>query len=121
MHENNIKLTEAAIAHAKKIIARQNKGQFLRISVRKRGCTGYTYVLDIVAEPQTAMDLKYEQDGLSMLVDAEALPFIKGMQIDFINKGMGREEWQFNNPNVESACGCGESFNIKEHQEAQHE
>ena len=37
---------------------------------------------------------------------------LDGSRIDFVKEGL-KQMFKFDNPNVESECGCGESFNVK--------
>jgi iron-sulfur cluster assembly protein len=46
------------------------------------------------------------------VVDATSLPFLDGSLVDFVKEGLN-ESFIFDNPNAESQCGCGESFNLK--------
>ena len=48
-----------------------------------------------------------------MVVDAESLAVLDGSRLDFIREGL-KQMFKFENPNVDSTCGCGESFNLKE-------
>jgi iron-sulfur cluster assembly protein len=47
-----------------------------------------------------------------LIVDAASLPFIDGSEVDFVRAGLN-ETFKFNNPNADSLCCCGESFNLK--------
>jgi iron-sulfur cluster assembly accessory protein len=38
--------------------------------------------------------------------------FLDGSRIDFVTEGL-KQMFKFDNPNVDSECGCGESFNVK--------
>ena len=38
--------------------------------------------------------------------------FIDGSRFDFVSEGMNKA-FKVDNPNVDSTCGCGESFNLK--------
>ncbi|MDQ6683987.1 MAG: iron-sulfur cluster assembly protein IscA, partial [Pseudomonadota bacterium] len=40
------------------------------------------------------------------------LAFIDGSRFDFVSEGMNKA-FKVDNPNVDSTCGCGESFNLK--------
>ena len=46
------------------------------------------------------------------MVDADSLAFLDGSNIDFVTDGL-KQSFKFDNPNVDSQCGCGESFNVK--------
>jgi iron-sulfur cluster assembly protein len=46
------------------------------------------------------------------VVDVISLSSIDGSRMDYVTEGM-KKTFQFDNPNVSSTCGCGESFNLK--------
>ncbi len=102
-----ITLTEAA---AKRINELTDEGQWIRMSVKSSGCTGYAYVLGM-ADEITTNDLVYQSHGASLLVAAEAMPFIDGTEVDFVQQGLN-QTFVYNNPNVTAECGCGESFGV---------
>ena len=107
-----ITLTENA---AKKIQARLVKngeeGMGLRVGVKKVGCSGFAYTFDYADEVR-AGDQVFKSHDVMLMVDAVSLPFLDGSHIDFVKKGFS-ETLKFDNPNAESECGCGESFNLK--------
>jgi len=37
------------------------------------------------------------------------MPILDGIELDFVKQGLN-QTFKFNNPNVVSSCGCGESF-----------
>ena len=80
----------------------------LRFGVRRTGCSGWGYAMDLARE-QGADDRVFEQDGVRILVDADSLPLVDGTEIDFLKQGLN-EQFVFRNPNVTAECGCGESF-----------
>jgi iron-sulfur cluster assembly protein len=47
-----------------------------------------------------------------VLIDADSFVFLDGSRIDFVTEGL-KQMFKFDNPNVDSECGCGESFNVK--------
>ena len=55
-------------------------------------------------------DEQFEQDGMSFLVDKKSLERLSGSEIDF-DDGLTGKGFQITNPNAESTCGCGKSFN----------
>ncbi|MDY0022098.1 iron-sulfur cluster assembly accessory protein [Arenimonas caeni] len=83
----------------------------LRFGVRKSGCTGFAYVVDM-ATAVGPDDVVFESAGVKVFVDAESLPQVDGTEIDFTSQGLN-QQFVFRNPNVEDACGCGESFSTK--------
>ncbi len=60
----------------------------VRIFVSGGGCGGMTYGMTF-AEAPTQFDSILEKDGLTMYVDAVALSYLKGVEIDYVEQGMG--------------------------------
>jgi iron-sulfur cluster assembly protein len=106
-----ITLSPTAHARVKQFMIQDASTAALRFGVRKSGCTGFAYVVDLAKEVGAA-DHVFEQDGVRVLVDAESLPIVDGTTIDFVRKGLNAE-FVFANPNVTAECGCGESFTVK--------
>jgi iron-sulfur cluster assembly protein len=106
----SITITETAAKHVAKQIARRGKGVGLRLGVRTSGCSGLAYKLEFVDEVKPE-DLRFDQHGVTVVVDPKSLPYLDGTELDFTREGLN-EGFKFNNPNVKDACGCGESFNV---------
>ena len=105
-------LTEAAAGRVKAIV--ENAGgnaRGIRVSVKKGGCAGMEYAVDLVTEPNAKDDL-IERDGAQVWVAPEAVLYLLGTSMDFEVTKM-RSGFTFNNPNQTSACGCGESVELK--------
>ncbi|HWI21765.1 MAG TPA: iron-sulfur cluster assembly accessory protein [Baekduia sp.] len=81
----------------------------LRVGVRGGGCSGFQYQLAF--DEQRDGDVIFEDHGLQVLVDAQALPYVDGSVIDYVDELQGAG-FQVNNPNVVAACGCGSSFRV---------
>jgi iron-sulfur cluster assembly accessory protein len=110
--DNIISLTDTAIQHIKKIIAREKDNTGFRIAVKKSGCSGFAYVLDVV-KTAPVTDITLQQRDITIFIAQDAVSYIKGMVVDFASQGMGQGTIVFNNPNVINACGCGESFSVQ--------
>jgi iron-sulfur cluster assembly accessory protein len=107
-----VQLTQSAIEHVRAQLARQPSAKGLRLGVKSSGCSGWKYDLSL-AETVNDDDIVVRiADDLAMFVDAASIDYVKGTQIDFAREGLNRA-FRFNNPNVDSECGCGESFSIK--------
>jgi iron-sulfur cluster assembly protein len=105
-----ISLTESAASRVRNYLEARGGGIGLRLGVTKTGCSGYSYVINY-AEGITDDDVIFEDKGVKVVVDAEALPLIDGTEVDFVKSGLN-EAFSFRNPNVTGECGCGESFNV---------
>ncbi len=106
----NIQVTERAAEHIRHSLARKGEGLGLRLGVRTSGCSGFMYTVGY-AEAIDDGDEVFEQHGVQVIVDRKSLPFLQGVELDFIREGLN-ERFSFRNPNVTAECGCGESFSI---------
>lgn len=111
-----IQLTQSAIKHFEGIISKNAQAQGIRLRVKKSGCSGFAYVLEVVdkAFAPAAQDMKIVNEKVIVFVDHDSADFLSGTVIDVADKGLGQKQVIFNNPNVVDACGCGESFTVKE-------
>ena len=105
-----ISLTESAANRVRKLLDGRDDTVGLRLGVRKTGCSGYSYVINY-ADQVGAADVVFEDKGVKVVVDPEALRLIDGTEVDFVRNGLN-EAFSFRNPNITGECGCGESFNI---------
>lgn len=105
-----ITLTDNAVKRVKGYLAQRGKGEGLRLGVRKTGCSGWAYVVDLTDEIK-ADDVVFDNNGIKVVVDQDSLAFLDGTEVDFRREGLG-EAFKFHNPNVKDQCGCGESFNV---------
>ena len=106
-----VSITPAAAAQIARLMARE-QANGLRIGVKKGGCAGMEYTMDVVAEPGP-MDEVVEKDGARVLIAPMAQMFLFGTEIDYAT-GLVESGFRFNNPNVTEACGCGESIKFKD-------
>ena len=106
-----ITLTKNAAKQIQRQLAKRGKGIAMRIGVKKVGCTGLAHTFDIADEIR-ANDHSFESHDARVLIDADSLAFLDGSRIDFVTEGL-KQMFKFDNPNVDSECGCGESFSVK--------
>jgi iron-sulfur cluster assembly protein len=105
-----ISMTDAAAERVRSFLANRGKGIGLRVGVKTTGCSGLAYVLEFVDELNDD-DQVFDDHDLKLIVDGKSLVYIDGTQLDFVKEGLN-EGFQFNNPNVNGECGCGESFTV---------
>lgn len=107
-----VTLTPAAAQQIARLMAR-DAAQGLRIGIKKGGCAGMEYTMEIAAEAGP-MDEVVEQDGARVLIAPMAQMFLIGTEIDY-ETGLVDSGFRFRNPNVVESCGCGESVKFAEH------
>lgn len=107
-----MKLTDAAAERVRQIIARSEKPVLgLRIGVKNGGCAGMEYTMEW-ADELKPFDEVVEDKGVKVLIDPKAVMFLLGTEMDFQTSTL-KSGFTFNNPNQTSACGCGESVQLK--------
>ena len=107
-----MKLTDAAAERVREIMAKSEKPVVgLRIGVKNGGCAGMEYTMEW-AEDQKPFDEVVEDKGVKVLIDAKAMMFLLGTEMDYQTSTL-KSGFVFNNPNQVSACGCGESVQLK--------
>jgi len=80
----------------------------LRLFVKQGGCAGLSYGLRFDVEPEED-DAVTTHHGLRVFVDPSSQNYVEGSRLDF-EGGLQGAGFHVDNPNVESECGCGESF-----------
>ena len=113
-----IRLTEAAADRIKYVMANAaNPVVGVRVGVKNGGCAGMAYTMEY-AEKVAPADEVVEDKGVRVLIDPKALLFLLGTEMDYKTEKLSAQ-FVFNNPNQTSACGCGESVELKPAVEAQ--
>lgn len=108
-----ITISEAAAERVRKLKKkRQTPEAILRVGVRGGGCSGLTYWLDLVDEPQ-AKDKVFEfgEQEVTIAVDRKSYLFVNGSELDF-EKTMVKTGFVFRNPLANRSCSCGDSFTL---------
>ena len=106
-----LNMTPAASAHVKKMLTKKSDRGF-RLSVKRSGCSGFSYVVDYIKTLNTS-DLQFSiDDDLIVFVDQSSFPYLKGVCIDYVQSGLNGS-LKFRNPNQTAVCGCGESFSVE--------
>ena len=106
-----MRLTDTAASRVKTLMANKPSVKGLKIGVKKGGCAGMEYTLTLTEEVGK-FDEVIEQDGAVVIVDPSAVLYLIGTEMDFKTDKLAAQ-FVFNNPNQTSACGCGESVELK--------
>jgi len=107
----SIELTENAARHVQTMLEKRGHGLGLRLGVRQSGCSGFAYVVDY-ADKITENDVVFETRSIKVVVDKASLPSLDGTQVDYATNSVLNQGFDFHNPQVQSMCGCGESFSV---------
>jgi len=108
---NTIQVTAKAATKVRQFAEGDGMEHFgLKVAVKGGGCSGLTYVLDIVEGPGSD-DKVIEQNGIEVYVPKKAYIYLAGTELDF-SDGLNGKGFVFNNPNASKTCGCGDSFGV---------
>ena len=106
-----ISISKEAAEHVSDFAEQAGKpGANLRVGVKGGGCSGLTYVLDIVDKPKED-DKVIEDQGLKLYIDKKSYVFLAGTILEY-SGGLNGKGFVFNNPNAKTTCGCGTSFGV---------
>ncbi len=108
-----LQLTEDALTHIRELMAQSDQPVVgLRVSIVSAGCSGHKYQFDYAVEGDIEpTDTLVEQDGVKVYIEQMSLVYLLGSVMDFKTEQF-KSGFTFENPNVSSACGCGESVNF---------
>jgi iron-sulfur cluster assembly protein len=107
-----MKLTEAAAQRITELTERADSEIVgLRVGIKNGGCAGQSYTVEYAHEVRPT-DEVVEDRGVKILVDPKAVLFLLGTEMDYKTDKLSAQ-FVFNNPNQTSACGCGESVELK--------
>ncbi len=107
-----ISFTESAVKHLVSYLQKNVEYTGVRLSVKKTGCSGLSYVVDYVLSPlEGDLVMPLNADYL-VCIDKASYPFLKNMNVDYVKQGLNYR-FIFNNPNQTGQCGCGESFTVE--------
>ena len=103
-------LTDAAADRLRNLYAHAHEGEFLRVALSTKGCSGLSYDMSFVKAPLPTDEIVKDKD-VTVLVDKKATLFLIGTVMDFEQQTLS-SSFTFTNPNEKGRCGCGESFHV---------
>ncbi len=105
-----ITVTEKAKNKAIELMKAEDRpdGSFIRVGVEGGGCSGLSYMLTFDNEVLEG-DKVFEDKGIRIVCDKKSFLYLVGTNLDF-SDGLNGKGFQFENPNANRTCGCGESF-----------
>jgi iron-sulfur cluster assembly protein len=113
--QTNVVFTQAASAYIKKMLAKA-PGTSFRLSIKKTGCSGYSYLpstTDKILSSDTPLIIS---DDVTIYLDTTWLHLLEGVQVDYVEEeksGLKQKRLLFTNEKESGRCGCGESFHIE--------
>lgn len=109
--EIDFKITPAAIKEIKKTMQESEdlKDQYLRVSIKGGGCSGFMYGLGFESEIDENIDLVEKYEDINVVIDKKSAVFLNEVTLDWLDD-INQRGFKFINPNATKTCGCGQSF-----------
>ncbi|MGA7983390.1 MAG: iron-sulfur cluster assembly accessory protein [Chromatiaceae bacterium] len=109
LSEQDLSLTVPAQSKMGELLTQvEDSIQGVRVFATPGGCSGVSFGMTFT-DSINADDGVLDCDGFKVIVDDGTLPFLRGVEIDFIDRGDGNASFVFNNlPQAGGGCGtCG--------------
>lgn len=104
-----INFSDNAATKVSELIAEEaNPDLKLRVYVSGGGCSGFQYGFTFDAQVNED-DTLVEKNGVTVLIDAMSVQYLKGAEIDY-KEDISGAQFVIRNPNATTTCGCGSSF-----------
>ena len=103
-------LTDRARLYLQKI--QKNSGaKAIYVALEKAGCAGYMYKIEpLKSSSEGGAQLRFGAE-LTIVIPKESIDRIKGSRLDYQKRDLDTKAVFFN-PNVQMACGCGDSVEL---------
>lgn len=85
---DEINVTPAAEEKLVELLNSEDEVNGVRIFVSGGGCGGMTYGMTFSESP-SPFDSVYKRDDLTVYIDAIALNYLEGVEIDYVQQGLG--------------------------------
>ena len=95
-------------------ICKENESYAVTLNLKGGGCAGFEYDWATYKTADELLDddtIIYGVEGATFIVGAASLMYLFGTEIDYVKSILG-SAFEINNPNAQSACGCGISVNF---------
>ena len=113
-HDVVINVTPVAHAHLQQQLSEHPNAIGVRLSTKKTGCSGLSYVTTVVDKPENDDIQAQTNVPLTLFVAKDSVQYLNHLTLDFVKKALGQSQLTYLNPNETAKCGCGESFSVDE-------
>lgn len=105
-------LTESAKSKVNELCNAQPSTFAVHLGLKGGGCAGFEYEWDMIEADKVGTHDEIINTGEgNLVVNAESLMYLFGSEIDY-SRDVFQTQFVINNPNAQSACGCGVSVNF---------
>jgi iron-sulfur cluster insertion protein len=106
--ENDLSLTAPAQTKMAELVGQvEEEIHGVRVYAAPGGCSGISFGMTFTDQINDN-DGILECEGFKVIVDSGTMQYLKGVEIDYVDQGMGQATFVFNNLQpIEGASGCG--------------
>ena len=104
-----VSICDQTIQHFKFLCG--NKYESILIGVKGGGCNGLKYYIQPTNKKPQKTDEKMNIDDQNIIICGKSIMHLIGSNIYWKQDEMGARI-EFDNPNAETKCGCGDTFSI---------
>lgn len=109
----NLTITDACWKQIHHLTHNKPDNPYLRLYVDAGGCSGFQYKFELDTAPPDKEDVVLANNNVRLVIDTGSLDFLQGATVDYVQEMIKSAFAVTNNPQSESACGCGSSFALK--------
>tara|TARA_E500000081_G_C6127962_1_gene351927 strand:- start:1397 stop:1771 length:375 start_codon:yes stop_codon:yes gene_type:complete len=107
-------LTESAKSKVNELCNVEPKKFAVHLGLKGGGCAGFEYEWNMIDKEEVGdHDEIIDAGDGKIVIDAHSLMYLFGSEIDY-SRDVFQTQFVINNPNAQSACGCGVSVNFNE-------
>ena len=105
-------ITDKAKTQMEGLLSKNPDKYAVSLEILGGGCAGFTYEWGFTDKDSIHKDDIIEDWGKGrFVVDDKSMLYVAGTQIDYKEEVFG-SQFEINNPNSKSSCGCGDSFSV---------
>ncbi|HHH39148.1 MAG TPA: iron-sulfur cluster assembly accessory protein [Sedimenticola sp.] len=107
LKESDLSLTSAAQSKMGELVQQvEEEIKGVRVYATPGGCSGISFGMTFT-DQLDERDSVLECDGFNVIVDADTMQYLRGVEIDFVDRGAGGASFVFNNLQPVAGSGCG--------------
>ena len=106
--EEDLSLTSVAQAKMAELIQQVDDNiQGVRVYASPGGCSGISFGMTFTDRIEANDGVLECDDGVRVIVDNATMGYLRGVEIDFVDRGSGNASFVFNNLQPTGGGGCG--------------
>jgi len=107
LNDDELSLTSPAQGKMVELIGQvEEEIKGIRVYATPGGCSGISFGMTFT-DQLNDNDATLKCDGFDVIVDADTMQYLRGVEIDYVDRGDGNASFVFNNLQPVGGSGCG--------------